>query len=356
MTAATLAPDSTTRFTDLPPEIALHVFRQLLPTDSSHLLKNLRPFQKDKNARLIISLVCFRMYSGHLAISLYAEDSSCLDLTMSPQEFCQLCSDHEFSQVQPRQLDMVFVRSQRDYTRFHNMLGVLGEILDSPTTADYCKRVPHVSFMLNGNSVPGESPTLLLSVILLTLIKITTLGQTNLQLVEICSTHIGDHFPHKWGRVFGRYTLVKTLILRENRIRLDIPSAPKLLEDHFRWPPLLRVLSLARNEIVRFNGEMLKNIPKTLEELDLSENWIHAVGEPAELQFGVCEILPKLVLLNLSYNIWLELVNPAILNNAGIDETFTLNIRGCPLDETAVEALMDKAKDMNVVIVRELQR
>lgn len=337
-------------FNLLPPEVALHVLKQLHYTDAQTLVTKLKHFLPDRNAEKAIKLLYARLYLGHTLITVSEENPKNFDVCIRPEMFLSLGQDPYFLANVPTKLDMVFIRNVRDYTNFQQHLADFREILESEWALKYLAKIHALTFELNGRSVTTENPTLMLALVLNTLIKLTNLGKANLDTVNVSSTDIGELFPHKWGKVLGEFTNVKVLSLADNLMRLElIVGNEPLFEKHFDWPPQLRELSLARNFIKNFTLSMVKKLPKTLQVLDLSSNVLECVGLPYNESFSLAEELPNLRMLSLYGNRHLVLVDPNLLVKAV--DGLEVNIQGCNVIEAALDTFLEAAKSNNVRVV-----
>lgn len=261
-----------------------------------------------------------------------------------------LGEDPEFLVNIPRQLDMVFVRNIRDYTKFQNSLAEFRQVLETEWALKYLAKVQNLTFKLDGRSITTENPTLMLALVLNTLITLTNLGKDNLHSISVSSTDIGELFPQKWGKMLGGFTQVKTLSLADNLMRLELLAGNEpVLEKHFSWPPQLRELSLARNYIKRLTLDLVKKLPKTLQLLDMSANIIDTIGSPYSELFSLVEHLPNLKFFNLRDNRYLVTVDLQILEKA---QGLVVDVRGCNIHEEAMSCLILAAQRNNVKLVR----
>lgn len=340
---------------DLPQEVALNVLQNLLRSDATNLLQNLQKCKDDANAQAVMQLLYFRLYSGYLEITYGDDANEYCDFSASPGEFFAKSTDSVFLGTVPRTLDMIFVREVRDYTKFQNQLGIFTEVLDSPWAAAYFARIPQISFMLDGRSNSIESPTLTLAQILNTLIKLTTLGKANLAIIDISTTNIGDHFPSKWGMVFGDFAFVTVLVLRGNSIELELYTSMgriRVLEECFRWPPQLKWLSLAGNMIRQFTVEVVRQLPKSLEVLNISDNILGCIGAPVHSPFSLLPHLPKLTKFDLSGNLHLSQIDRGIFEGGSkVPGQLCVIVYGCGLLDLELERLKTAAKMEKVMLV-----
>lgn len=333
----------------LPQELILHIFKQLLPKDTQSLIQTLSSSLPHRNASRITKLLYVRLYLGHTVISVSDEPPKEFDVCLSPEEFMDLGEDPEFLVNIPRQLDMVFVRNIRDYTKFQNSLAEFRQVLETEWALKYLAQVQKLTFKLDGRSITTENPTLMLALVLNTLITLTNLGKDNLHSISVSSTDIGELFPQKWGKMLGGFTQVKTLSLADNLMRLELLAGNEpVLEKHFSWPPQLRELSLARNYIKRFTLDLVTNFPKTLQLLDMSANIIDTIGSPYSEPFSLVEILPNLKFFSLRENRYLVTVDLQILEKA---EGLVVDVRGSNIHEEAMSCLSLAAQKNNVKLV-----
>lgn len=316
-------------FVDLPAEVALEVFRHLLPHEAQILLAALDRLRPHPNAVRYSDLVYTRLYSGHVVVSVSEVTPAVYDVRLTPAQFDCLAQDPRFLAQTPRVLDLIFVRSLRDYTQFQASLAQLRQAMAREAMPRWLARVGRISFQLNGRSTSDYAPTLLLALVIQTMVVLAAVA--NVRILKVNSTDIGLCFPDKWGRVFGQYRLLQVLALSDNLLRLE-QFLHLLLDTHFRWPPALRVLALNKNLLSAFTPDTAARLPESLVELDLSGNQLASIGEPPHRPFAVAAVLPNLQVLNLSFNPYLVRLNPYLLHGAGqMRHALHVYLDGCNL-------------------------
>lgn len=304
-------------FVDLPAEVVLEVFGHLLPHEAQLLLAVLDRLRPNQNAVRYSDLVYTRLYSGHVVVSVSEVTPPVYDVCLTPEEFARRAHDPRFMVQTPRMVDFIFVRSLRDYTQFQASLALLREAMEQPQMQLWLARVARISFQLNGRSTSDYAPTLLLALVIQTMVLLAPVA--NMLTLKVNSTDIGLCLPDKWGAVLGQYRRLKVLALSDNL----------LLDAQFRWPPLLRVLTLTKNMITAFTRETAMRLPDSLVELDMSGNQLSTIGELPH-PFTVAETLPNLRVLNLSFNPYLVRINPYLLHGAGeMRQTLTVHLDAC---------------------------
>lgn len=336
---------------DLPQELILKVFEYLSLDDSRSLIKNLNTLQ-NPTAHRVVKLLWTTCCSDKIVVSFPHTETPLNEPFefVSSVEIEQTIREHLKYGVVPKRFVLFLSRNPRDYTRFQNYLQEVWALLESDTVLKYLLSVPSLDFELRGNLITTESPTLLVSLILNTLVKLTNLREAQWKTVKLTLTDLGDYFPQKWGRVFEEFRLTQELILDDNLIRLQhlMENIP-LLEGSFRWPLHLRVLSLRQNLISSFSSAAIEQLPKTLEVLDLDNNVLEEFGSPGSLTLA--EHLPNLALLNLSNNRGLVKFQPSLLQDANrITPFLTLRMENCNLYTPVLLELLEIAKKEGVVL------
>lgn len=332
-------------FSSLPQEIALQVFQKLLPDEAQTLLVRLKGAEGSQPVRLLHA----RLFLAHLVLYT-SELPPHYDFAATPEVFLALANEPGFVGNPPKRLDIVLIRRARDYTIFQKNLEAVGEILEAPWAQKYFAAIPHLTFCIDGRAVMVESPTLLLVQVLNTLVKLAAHSKTNLRMLTITATDIGEVFPQKWGRVLGGFSAVEELTLVDNLLRLNLPGVEdeRVLERHFTWPPQLTKLLLARNLLTNFTLATIKRLPSLLVTLDLSLNSIRCMGAPYDTPFRIVEHLPNLRLLDLSSNAYLTLFDAGILCGA---KRLQVVLLGCNIEELCMAQIKAVAVREGLVVV-----
>lgn len=351
-TSSTISLLPNMNFLDLPQELIFRVFLNLSLSDSRSLIEQLNPF-KDPRAHKVIKLLWITCCSDKVIISFPNTETPLNEPFefVSSLDIYETIKAHVQYGVVPKHLQLFFSRNPRDYTRFQKHLQEIWDLLDSATVVKYLHSVQNLDFELRGNLITTESPTLLVSLILNTFVKLTSLKDANWKTLRIVLTDLGDYFPQKWGRVFEEFRLTQELVLDDNLIRLLHPLENySLLEGYFKWPAGLRVLSLRRNLVSSFSATAIKCLPKTLEVLDLENNVLEQFGTQGTVRF--LDELPQLRLLNLSNNRGLVRFEPHLLMDIHeLPSKLTVRVENCNLYAPILASLTQIAKDEGVTLV-----
>lgn len=349
---ASISLSSKMNFLDLPQELILRVFQNLSLSDSRTLIQRLHTYN-DPKAHKVIKLLWITCCSDKVIISFPNTETPLNEPFefVSSVDVYDTIKAHVQYGVVPKHLQLFFSRNPRDYTRFQNHLLEVWELLDSNTVVKYLHAVQELDFELRGNLITTESPTLLVSLILNTFVKLTSLKHANWKTIRILLTDLGDYFPQKWGRVFEEFRLTQELVLDDNLIRLLHPlESYSLLEGYFKWPSQLRVLSLRRNLISNFSATAIKLLPNTLEVLDLENNVLEQFGTQGTLK--LTDELPHLRLLNLSNNRGLVKFEPTLLIDwHQLTTGLTVKIENCNIYAPILASITRIAKEEGIVLM-----
>lgn len=337
----------------LPQEVILQVLEFLEPSESCSLIVLLKRYLPNSNAQKAISLLYTRLYLGHTILGAGGQAPKHHSVSVTPDQFLELAKDAQVLVNIPKDLQMVFVRDARDYINFQQNLAALREILQAEWAPKFFSKVQTLTVNIDGRSITTENPTLMPALVLGTLVDLTRHSSANFHSIKLNSTDIGDLLPHKWGKVFEAFTSLQELSLEDNKLRLELVVGHEpLLERYFRWLPQLRVLSLSKNLLHHFRLAAVRNLPKSLEVLDLSYNLLECLGRPYDEGFTIGVELPCLKVLSLAQNRHLVLVDVDIFE--GLSE-LEVDIRGCNVRDGEFEALVESARRNGVLLRTDLR-
>lgn len=335
----------------LPQELVLKVFQHLDSDEARLLAQKLKKFSKNENAARAISLLYIRLYLG-CTVVIGRKPTLEYDAVILPEDLVKLTYDDQFLSIIPKLFDISFTWGY-NLAQFHRELKSFLNALKSRRFLKYLDKLPEIHFEIHGLTVISENATLVHVAVLDTLIKLTTLDKIQLKSIDITFTDIGDVMPDKWAHIFGRFTKATHLNLMDNNLRLEYTSEyHALLEQHFRWPPNLRYLTLSHNYIKTFTAEFARKLPSTVEHIELGYCLIETIGLPYHESFSVVKILPNLRYLVLDGNKHLVYVDPNLL--AGAEHFFELLITGCNIAEQLLDLLCRSARENNVRLACDL--
>lgn len=339
------------QFLDLPQEVILRVFECLTIPETFLIAESLGSSRHPK-VEAIEKLLWATRCSRTIVISPTAITSNNTKSNhVSPQAAHSMLKQLMRHSLVPSHLVFELSRSPRDYVKFQNSMSDVWVILESEMTSKQLLAIPKLEFVILGNIITTESPTLLVSLILNTLVKLARLSTASWTLLNISLTDLGDYFPHKWGPIFEGFSHCEELILRDNLIRLSSPhQETALLETEFRWPPNLRKLILSNNLIRNFLSAAIKKLPKSLEVLDLANNSLEHFAERPSIPLQ--HHLPNMSMLNLSGNNSLCLLEPQLLQDSvHLPRKLTINLKNSNVYGPLLASLVIAAEKENVRIV-----
>lgn len=340
-----------------PPEIGLRILKELLPMECQNILDIITAGDSSaspehfKNKEVTCWLYS-RMFGNTLVV--YFDGSgppTGSDFAATTDEMLIRCKDEMFLANSPKHLSFRLVRDYQEVARFQAALKACEKIIDNAELAQYYTLIPRISFHVNGRYSSEVCSTLMLVAISCLLLKLTKLKDAQVKAIAVVGTNIGDMFPEKWDKVFNCYTAMETLILEDNCLKF--PDHVNLKADlDFKWPANLKHLSLAGNKIRSFSMSAMRNLPSSLETLNISKNDISFFGPLDGDTFDLSLHLPRMRNLDLSDSRSLARIDPSIFCGSQNARKLTLNLCGCNLAPQNWDELEQLARAEYLTLVR----